>query len=327
MAKQTIGIGTVANDGTGDTIRDAFDKCNDNFTELYAADAALGTAAALDVDVDDTLAADSDTLVPSQHAVKSYVDAAVVGAGGASVLDDLTDVDAAAPADGDVLTWNNAAGEWQAATGGVSGGGVINWFFDPPAAADFATSRSGDATNISLSDDADLGLEVASGSLVAAFNIARGKTKSLPSSGATNWRVEVRLTADSSPTKIQSFGIGFWESSSSKLGFWGARNSSTGVGQLITYRNSPASMTSGSSYGVPSTGDCWIAVDYDAATTTYRLEFSANGKRWHRVDSLTKASITFTAQADEVGIFFVGGNNDSSGDLSYGYFQSWSQSW
>lgn len=35
MAQQTIGIGTSANDGTGDTIRDAFDKCNDNFTELY----------------------------------------------------------------------------------------------------------------------------------------------------------------------------------------------------------------------------------------------------------------------------------------------------
>lgn len=35
MAKQTINIGTVANDGTGDTLRNAFDKCNDNFDELY----------------------------------------------------------------------------------------------------------------------------------------------------------------------------------------------------------------------------------------------------------------------------------------------------
>lgn len=35
MAQQTINIGTVANDGTGDPIRDAFDKANDNFTELY----------------------------------------------------------------------------------------------------------------------------------------------------------------------------------------------------------------------------------------------------------------------------------------------------
>ena len=36
MAKQTINIGTTANDGTGDPIRSAFDKTNDNFTELYA---------------------------------------------------------------------------------------------------------------------------------------------------------------------------------------------------------------------------------------------------------------------------------------------------
>jgi hypothetical protein len=36
MAQQTINIGTVANDGTGDPLRDAFDKTNDNFTELYA---------------------------------------------------------------------------------------------------------------------------------------------------------------------------------------------------------------------------------------------------------------------------------------------------
>lgn len=35
MAIQTIGIGTTANDGTGDTLRVAFDKVNDNFTELY----------------------------------------------------------------------------------------------------------------------------------------------------------------------------------------------------------------------------------------------------------------------------------------------------
>ena len=38
MAKQTINIGTTANDGTGSTIRDSFDICNDNFNEIYADD-------------------------------------------------------------------------------------------------------------------------------------------------------------------------------------------------------------------------------------------------------------------------------------------------
>ena len=35
MAKQTIGIGSAANDGTGDPLRSAFDKINDNFSEIY----------------------------------------------------------------------------------------------------------------------------------------------------------------------------------------------------------------------------------------------------------------------------------------------------
>ena len=39
MAKQVINIGSVANDGTGDPLRTAFDKVNDNFTELYSDDA------------------------------------------------------------------------------------------------------------------------------------------------------------------------------------------------------------------------------------------------------------------------------------------------
>ena len=33
--RQTINIGTNPNDGTGDPLRNAYDKCNDNFLELY----------------------------------------------------------------------------------------------------------------------------------------------------------------------------------------------------------------------------------------------------------------------------------------------------
>lgn len=41
MAKQTINTGTTANDGTGDDLRDAFIKVNDNFTELYTGNVRL----------------------------------------------------------------------------------------------------------------------------------------------------------------------------------------------------------------------------------------------------------------------------------------------
>ncbi|MFY7885043.1 MAG: hypothetical protein ACOVOV_09395, partial [Dolichospermum sp.] len=35
MANQIINVGTTANDGTGDKVRDAFIKVNSNFGELY----------------------------------------------------------------------------------------------------------------------------------------------------------------------------------------------------------------------------------------------------------------------------------------------------
>lgn len=36
MAQQTINIGSVANDGTGDSLREAGAKINENFTEIYS---------------------------------------------------------------------------------------------------------------------------------------------------------------------------------------------------------------------------------------------------------------------------------------------------
>ena len=41
MAKQIINVGTIANDGTGDPLRSAMIKINDNFNELYANTASM----------------------------------------------------------------------------------------------------------------------------------------------------------------------------------------------------------------------------------------------------------------------------------------------
>ena len=48
MAIQTIGIGTVADDGTGDSLRVAGDKINDNFNEIYT---TLGDGSTLNTGV------------------------------------------------------------------------------------------------------------------------------------------------------------------------------------------------------------------------------------------------------------------------------------
>jgi|TARA_R110001592_G_scaffold58814_5_gene178110 hypothetical protein len=45
MAYQAVGIGSSANDGTGDTLRVGIDKVNDNFVEIYTALGAGSTTA------------------------------------------------------------------------------------------------------------------------------------------------------------------------------------------------------------------------------------------------------------------------------------------
>lgn len=61
MAKQIIGIGTTANDGTGDALRVAMDKVNDNFNELYN---ATGWQSRVDTTNTQTIPATTMTIVP-----------------------------------------------------------------------------------------------------------------------------------------------------------------------------------------------------------------------------------------------------------------------
>ena len=71
MAKQVINIGTIDDDGTGDTIRAGGDKINDNFTELYGLIwnettvnlASAGWSASAQTETISGLTASSDVLV------------------------------------------------------------------------------------------------------------------------------------------------------------------------------------------------------------------------------------------------------------------------
>jgi len=65
MARKIIDIGTVGNDGTGDSIRDSFRKVNDNFRELYS---SLGLGEKLKfIEMDDT----PETYFGQQNAILS----------------------------------------------------------------------------------------------------------------------------------------------------------------------------------------------------------------------------------------------------------------
>jgi len=81
MAKQTIGIGTVANDNTGDPLRDAMDKVNDNFIELYGFNV-------LNYGADPTGVANSTTAI--QNCINAAKDGTVIIPPGVYTVTSLT---------------------------------------------------------------------------------------------------------------------------------------------------------------------------------------------------------------------------------------------
>lgn len=93
MAKQSIGIGTTANDGTGDTLRVAFDKTNDNFNEVYADD-FVTTARIADDAITNALMADD--AVDHDQLANRYTASSAVTSATAITIDTST---------ADVFTW------------------------------------------------------------------------------------------------------------------------------------------------------------------------------------------------------------------------------
>ena len=96
MAQQLINIGSSANKGDGDAIRTAFDKVNDNFTELYldvvdlkiSAGAGNGATIVAEAIKGDVIGQDSAVIVDSSNAT---VTATLVGdVNGSIYADDST---------------------------------------------------------------------------------------------------------------------------------------------------------------------------------------------------------------------------------------------
>jgi hypothetical protein len=103
MAKQTINIGTTANDGTGDPIRSAFDKSNDNITELYT---LLGNGTTLSISGDATMSAGAVAIADN-----------VVGADELNVSGDGS-AGQALLSDGDgTMSWGSAGNTYTAGDG------------------------------------------------------------------------------------------------------------------------------------------------------------------------------------------------------------------
>jgi hypothetical protein len=119
MSQQVINIGASANDGTGDPLRTAFTKCNQNFAELYARGAAGSN-----LDMSDNEIAATNT--------NGNVELAPNGAGKVVIVDDSITINASKTPLTNVGADGDAAGmiAWDAnyiyiCTGNYDGSTVI----------------------------------------------------------------------------------------------------------------------------------------------------------------------------------------------------------
>src|SRR5210317_529839 len=181
MAKQTINIGTSANDGTGDPLRSAMDKANDNFTELYngaggVADGAI-TTAKLAAD-----AVDSDKIADGSIDTVHIADSQITNA---KMADDA--VDSAKITDGaidtvhiadDNITFDKLADRYTAKgdKSDTSGTDSIDW--SAATTFEFTASLPG-ATTISFTN-------FKQGQVIGIYGLTGSQTITLDSDAATS---------------------------------------------------------------------------------------------------------------------------------------------
>ncbi len=127
MAKQSLNIGTVANDGTGDTLRSGGDKINDNFNEIYTA-IGNGTTIGLNVlnpAVGQVLKYDGSSFAPGDlNALTSALDVA----GNSIVSASNGDITIVPNGTGDVrITAGTQTTIFDGATGKVEVGSTISY--------------------------------------------------------------------------------------------------------------------------------------------------------------------------------------------------------
>ena len=216
MAKQTINIGTSANDGTGDPLRTAMDKSNDNFTELYngaggVADGAVTTAklAADAVDSDKIADAAIDTvhIADSQITNAKMADDAIDSA---EIVDGA--IDTVHIAD-DNITFAKLEDRYTALTALGTGS---SFSLDFSAATTFTATASGNATftfsNAVQGQVIDL---ILTGNFTITFS-ETGSTFNLVGTteydGSTNNLIQIVCTDDSSGSKIYHYSVAAYAS-------------------------------------------------------------------------------------------------------------------
>lgn len=235
-------------------------------------------------------------------------------AGGGGDLDDLGDVNAPTPSDGDVLTWDSTPGEWIAAAPGAGGGAADDPIADNFGAADTAfefdtSSLTGLTATSTTADVEDADTSVA-GNLYLSDNdsqlVGRYAAVSAP------FTAICKISDANIRENYSHVGLFCGIGTPGKLVFIGVR---VGDGQKAWVGALTGPTDTGP--GTPSTSQlpvnavqfpCYLGIRA-ASDTDISYLFSYNGRIWHRVVASHDNSMTVGSVG--VGIYMLTGNTAS----------------
>lgn len=257
---------------------------------------ALLKDSATTLDTDGTLAANSDSRLATQKAIKTYVDGAVGGVGtGVTVYDNSISSPPSAPQTGDLWLPSDSALLYRRSSSG--------WH------------ASGPLQKIGVPTDAGLNTWVNQGtSTIATTNNVLCLTgQRSGSTGTTQLRGYVKSVSDSDFTLIVGMlpllshignrsdgGLMVRNSASGKIATIGWCYSSlyTATLQPNTYPAATSAPSNATSWSFPIPQITWLRCVYTASTQTTAFAVSFDKVNWYTV-----ASNTYTVGVDQVGIF------------------------
>lgn len=191
------------------------------------------------------------------------------------------------------------------------------WWWAPPLAASFTDFRSGDATTVACSDDADNGMVLSGGNLVAG-PVLRTALQSI--TAAQDWTIIAHYNFAIIPANFDGVYLCAIESSTNKGYLIGQIFNS---GELLSCRSIASLATTGTGRGEGGGG--WMPfhfkIKHVESTRTISCHFSIDGKNWVQRDSVADTSI-FTARADLIGLLFMSQNG--GGQAMFATCDRWS---
>lgn len=227
--------------------------------------------------------------------------------GGSSTLAGLSDVNASgghAPTNGQVLTWVAADSKWEPTTPSGGGGGASWPPLSPPLAAAFPSILSSDATNLVLTDDADIGLLVDGGPAVSGGGAMRAAFAAALTDKTQDWALVARVQGGTPGGNYWARGLLLKDTVggrhircaySSDAGFYVVYDTGLNVNNSV-----PFSWSSGAMINYE-----WLKIRKVGSNLIYST--SPNGKQWD--DNYTTAVTAWLANPPDRLGFYLGSSS------------------